>query len=360
KRTIRMGEIFEPSYGNAVYLYLASRGKIRGPRNLGANEFFYLDEDKVKQYGLWKYAYPALVSARSARWFTFTKDDWGQLKQSGSKCYVFMCHEQRRELSENVKRYIEWGETGCTTTIRGSRGGGKICSQAQACQERERRKDLFYGWYDLGGVGESLIFTQRYAQYYHRFTLMEFKVMLDEDFIAFIPKESMPLDKLKALLAYLNSSFVKLYIESHGRSTGGGAVALEVNHAEDIPIIDVRRLSEDDLKLLASLFDKLEAEARRLGGADKRENVEKLWDTVIKEIDEVVVRILELPQGIAEAAKTLSKTMMERRLRRAEEARSEAIRGEEAVGVERPRKTGKQKKETLREKHVTLDKFIKE
>ncbi|MEM4571026.1 MAG: N-6 DNA methylase, partial [Desulfurococcaceae archaeon] len=29
KRTIRMGEIFEPSYGNAVYLYLASRGKIR-------------------------------------------------------------------------------------------------------------------------------------------------------------------------------------------------------------------------------------------------------------------------------------------------------------------------------------------
>ncbi|MEM4961966.1 MAG: hypothetical protein QXV15_04630, partial [Acidilobaceae archaeon] len=358
KRTIRMGELFEASRSNTIWSIWAIK---HGKRpDLGANEFFYLDEDKVKQYGLGKYAYPALVSARSARWFTFTKDDWGQLKQSGSKCYVFMCHEQRRELSENVKRYIEWGETGCTTTIRGSRGGGKICSQAQACQERERRKDLFYGWYDLGGVKESPIFMPYYAQYYHRFTLVEFKVMLDADFIALIPKENMSVDRLKALLAYLNSSFVKLYIESHGRSTGGGAIALEVNHAEDIPIIDVRRLSEDDLKLLASLFDDLEAEARKLGGADKRENIERLWDTVITNIDVQVARILGLPMEMADAAKALSKTMMERRLARAEEAKPGAIRGEEAIGVERPRKTGKQKKETLREKHVTLDKFIKE
>ncbi|MEM1704129.1 MAG: N-6 DNA methylase, partial [Zestosphaera sp.] len=359
KRTIKMSEIFEPSYGNAVYLYLASRGKIRGPRNLGANEFFYLDEDKVKQYSLGRYAYPALVSARFARRFTFTKDDWEQLKQSGSKCYVFMCHEQRSELSENVKRYIEWGETWCTTTIRGTRGGGKTCSQARACQERGKRKNLFYGWYDLGGVKESPIFTPYYAQYYHRFTLMEFQVMLDADFIALIPKESMSVDKLKAFLAYLNSSFVKLYIESHGRSTGGGAIALEVNHVEEMPILDVRSLSEDDLKPLASLFDDLEAEARKLGGADKRENVEKLWDTVIKRIDEEVARILRLPREMADAAKALSKTMMERRLARAEEAKPEALEGEEAPGVKLHRKTAKQRKETSGEKHVTLDKFAK-
>ncbi|MEM3893763.1 MAG: N-6 DNA methylase, partial [Thermofilum sp.] len=137
KRTIKMGELFEAGRGNTIWSIWAIK---HGKRpDLGANEFFYMDEDKVKQYGLWKNAYPALVSARFARWFTFTKDDWGRLKQSGSKCYVFMCHEQRSELSENVKRYIEWGETWCTTTIRGTRGGGKICSQAQACQEREKR-----------------------------------------------------------------------------------------------------------------------------------------------------------------------------------------------------------------------------
>ncbi|MEM4592994.1 MAG: TaqI-like C-terminal specificity domain-containing protein [Sulfolobales archaeon] len=309
--------------------------------------------------GLSSMTYPALVSARFARWFTFTKDDWEQLKQSGSKCYVFMCHERREKLPENVKRYIEWGETGCTTTIRGTRGGGKTCSQAQACQERKKWKDLFYGWYDLGGVRESLIFTPRYAQYYHRFTLMEFQVMLDEDFKALIPKENISLYKLKALLAYLNSSFVKLYIESHGRSTGGGAIALEVNHVEEMPILDVRRRSEDDLKPLASLFNKLEAEARKLGGAEKRENIEKLWDTVIKEIDEEVARILELPREMADAAKALSKTMMKRRLARAEEAKPEVIKGEETARVELPGKKGIRRKEAPGEKHVTLDKFAK-
>ncbi|MEM4431106.1 MAG: N-6 DNA methylase, partial [Thermofilaceae archaeon] len=358
KRTIRMGELFEISRGNTLWSMWAIKHGRRP--DLGANEFFYLDEDRVGRYNLRNYVYPALVSARYARWFTFTKDDWEQLRQGGSKCYVFMCHKPREELPGNVQKYIEWGERGCTTTIRETRGGGRVCSEARSCREREERRDLFYGWYDLGGVVESPIFTQRYARYYHRFTLMKFGVMLDEDFIAFIPKEEMPEDMLKALLAYLNSSFVKLYIESVGRPPGGvGPIALEVSHAEEIPVLDVRRLDESNLKLLASLFDELEAEARRLGGADKRENIEKLWDTVIKRIDEEIARILGLPREMADAAKALSKTMMERRLARAEEAKPEAIKGEETPGVELPRKTAKQRREAPREKHVTLDKFAK-
>ena len=33
------------------------------------------------------------------------------------------------------------------------------------------------------------------------------------------------------------------------------------------------RLNEDDLRELASLFDKLDSEACRLGGADKQDNI---------------------------------------------------------------------------------------
>ncbi|MEM4439737.1 MAG: N-6 DNA methylase, partial [Pyrobaculum sp.] len=341
RRTIRMGEIFEPSYGNATYLYLATRGEVRGPRNLGANEFFYLDEDRVRQYSLERCVYPAIISARYTKWFTFTKDDWERLKQSGSKCYVFMCHKPREELPRNVQKYVEWGESGCTTNIRETRGGRRVCSKAQSCQEREKRKDLFYGWYDLGGVMESPIFTPYYIQYYHRFTLAEFQVMLDADFIALIPKENISTDRLRALLAYLNSSFTQLYIESHGRVTGGGAVALEVKHAREMPILDVRRLGEDDLRLLASLFDELEAEARRLGGADRRENVEKLWDTVIKKIDEEVARILGLPSGVAEAARAISKALMTRRLMRAKGAKLEAFKSEETDDEEETRRKNK-------------------
>ncbi|MEM1903251.1 MAG: hypothetical protein QXW44_06180, partial [Pyrobaculum sp.] len=315
KRTIKTEELFEVSRGNTKWsVWATTHGK---RPDLGANEFFYLDEDRVRQYSLERCVYPAIISARYTKWFTFTKDDWERLKQSGSKCYVFMCHKPREELPRNVQKYVEWGESGCTTNIRETRGGRRVCSKAQSCQEREKRKDLFYGWYDLGGVMESPIFTPYYTRYYHRFTLAEFQVMLDADFIALIPKESISTDRLKALLAYLNSSFVKLYIESMGRSPGAvGPIALEVRHAKEMPILDVRRLGEDDLRILASLFDELEAEARRLGGADRRENVEKLWDTVIKKIDEEVAKILGLPSGVAEAARATSKAMMTRRLMR--------------------------------------------
>ncbi|MEM0093138.1 MAG: N-6 DNA methylase [Thermofilum sp.] len=328
KRTIRLGDLFDVSRGNSVWSVWAIKHGRRP--DLGANEFFYLDEREVQQHGLRDYAYPALPSPRHAKWFTFTKDDWERIKKGGSRCYVFMCHEPRERLPENVLEYIRWGEADCRTGIRGTRGGGRVCSQALACREREGNRDHFYGWYDLGGLGEAPIFVPYYARYYHRFTLMEFQVMLDADFIALVPRASLLVEELKTLLAYLNSSFVKLYIETHGRVPGGlGPIALEVRHAEELPTLDIRKLSQRDLELLASLFDELEAEARRLGGADTRENVEKLWDTVIERIDAEVARILGLPVEMARIAKMLAKTMMRRRLQRAEEARPGAIRGEE-------------------------------
>ncbi|MEM4847365.1 MAG: N-6 DNA methylase [Thermosphaera sp.] len=358
KRTIRMGELFEASRSNTIWSIWAIK---HGKRpDLGASEFFYLDEDKVRQYSLGKYAYPAITNARQAKWFTFTIDDWQELRRRGEPCYIFVCHEPRAMLPQRVLEYIKWGETECRTMIRGSRGGGKVCSQAQACKEREKRKDLFYGWYDVGGVVRAPIMAIYQSRYKTRFILAKYSVATYHAIITFIPKIELSDLQLKALLAYLNSSFTQLYIESVGRTTGAvGPIALEVRHAEDMPVLDVRRLSENDLKLLASLFDELEAEARKLGGADKRENIEKLWDTEIKKIDEEVARILGLPREMTDAAIALSKTMMERRLARAEEAKSEAIRGEETAGLELPRKTAKQRKNTSREKHITLDKFAK-
>lgn len=340
-RTVHLGDLFEANRGNTVWSIWAIRNGKRP--DLGANEFFYINEDRVQYYGLRDYVHPALVSARYARWFTFTKQDWEELRREGLRCYIFMCHEQRKKLPESVLSYIRWGETECRTRIRRSRGGGKICSDAIACVERERSKgSIFYGWYDLGGFVETPIFTPYYARYWHRFTLLELQAALDADFIAFTPKrsikEEISVEKLKALLAFLNSSFVKLYIESVGRTTGGvGPIGLEVEQAEKIPVLDFNRLSNEDVKLLASLFDELEAAARKLGGADTVENIERLWDTVIEKIDTEVARILGLPVEMARTAKLIAKAMMRRRLQRAEEAEPEALRGDEKPVIRRPR-----------------------
>ncbi|MCR8456007.1 MAG: N-6 DNA methylase [Crenarchaeota archaeon] len=352
-RTIRLGDLFEPSRGNCLWsIWSIKHGK---RPDLGAKEFFYLDESKVQYYGLRDYAYPALTSARYAKWFTFTEEDWEELKKKGAPCYFFICHEPRNKLPKNVLEYIEWGETECRTMIRKTRGGGKICSQALACQEREKKKDLFYGWYDLGGVEKAPIMAIYQSQYKTRFILQKFPVATYHAIITFTPKIELTKNEIKALLSYLNSSFPQLYIESRARITGMGVAALEVKHAEELPILDVRRLTQKDLELLASLFDELEAEARRLGGADTAENVEKLWDTVIEKIDMEITRILELPKELAKTAKIIAKAMMRRRLQRAEEAAPKATKSKEKPHLN-PSKA--LRKGSAKGRIVSLDEFM--
>ena len=331
EKTIPAKELFEPSYGNATYLYLASRGMIHGPRNLGAKNFFYFNEDKVRQWRVEKYVYPAITSARHVSNFIFSECDWDALRDGGADCYLFMCHEPRNKLPKNVKEYIEWGETRCRTQIRGTRGGGIPCHQAQACQEREKQKQYFRGWYDLGGVMYAPILAIRQSQYKTRFIWNKINAVTYDAIIAFIPKNGVKLTEtqIKALLAYLNSSFTQLYIESIARITGMGVAALEGRSAEEIPIINVNSLDKNNLRELADLFDRLDSEARKLGGADKRENIIKLWDTIIVEIDYKIADILGLSRELADGARALAKIMMERRLQRTQEARPQAIRGEE-------------------------------
>jgi len=69
---------------------------------------------------------------------------------------------------------------------------------------------------------------------------------------------------VEALLAYLSSTFNWLWLEQSGRRTGGGILALEVNIAGRMPILNVKAIDRGRIEELASLFDELEAEARRL------------------------------------------------------------------------------------------------
>ncbi len=346
EKTTSMKEYFELSRGNSLWsIWSMKHG--RRP-DVGAKDFFYLNEGKVKQWGLEDYAYPALTSSRYAANFTFTKKDWEELRERGADCYLFICHKKRNELPSNARDYIKWGETECRTQIRGTRGGGKICSEALACQEREKLarrpkgERLFYGWYDLGGVEKASIMAVRQSRYKTRFILCQYPIVTYDAIITFIPKVRLSESQLKALLAYLNSSVVQLYIESTGRTTGAvGPIGLEVKHAQEIPVIDVNSLDKKDLERLSNLFEKLEKKARELGGADKQENVENLWDSVVAEIDEEVARILQFPKRLARDSRVLAKAMMGRRLSRTVEVAPEAIGGEEIKRMRIPRKSGK-------------------
>jgi hypothetical protein len=181
--------------------------------------------------------------------------------------------------------------------------------------------------------------------------LAKHQCALDHRILALIPKEGVSFEEveLKALLAYLNSSFAQLQAEVMGRSTGGGMIELDVRPLNDFMILDVKRLPKEDLKGLAQLFDELEAEARRLGGANEAENVfgselakdlggkedieggiQGLFNTVIRKIDEKVASILEA-EALVEPVRTMVVGLARRRLARAAEAKPGALKGSEEL-----------------------------
>jgi hypothetical protein len=201
----------------------------------------------------------------------------------------------------------------------------------------------------VGGVQPAPIYIARGVQYLLRFTRSYFTIALDDRILTLFPRKEINLNEemLKALLAFLNSSFTQIQVEARGRTTGGGMLELDIRPLEELLILDICKLKGEYIERLAMLFDELESEARRLGGQDVKENAMKLYDTIIKQIDYTVAEILGIGELVAEGVRTMVKIMMERRLARAGEARREAIRGtEEERRLERPRKKRAKKEAT--------------
>jgi len=319
---------------------------------------------------------PIIPSSRYMEFFTFSREDWDRIREGGAECYLFLCHRPRNELPPQILRYIQLGET----EIRLTKGvhRGEPVSRARAAEERRRLRGFFFDWYDLGGVVEAPIYATYGSQYWVRFVLAKYQCALDHRILALIPKKDVTLNEmeLKALLAFLNSSFSQLQAEAKGRSTGGGMLELDIAPLSEFLIIDVKKLSREVVERLAQLFDKLEAEARRLGGADSVKNVfgtelakelvgreveqevAGLFNTVIKEIDYEVARLLSL-ENMVEAVRALVITMAKRRLSRASEAKPSVLRSSEPTVAQRPSRSRRSREADSKPPSARLDKWFK-
>jgi len=319
---IRLSEWFEPSRGNSVWsIWALSHG--RRP-DLGAKDFFYFSEEKIAEWevnrkvpgfrkAIEPYLVPAITRSQYVKTFTFTKEDWENLEKKGKDAYIFVCHEHRSILPQQVQEYIKWGETDCKTEIRGTRGGGRKCSEAEACKAREKRKvkgKYFYGWYDLGGYIPTPVMAIYQPRYHPQFFLATMpnlvtyhaiitlipRVKVKTHSITYDPNEynriygniidhvkpGVELDEaeVKALLAYLNSTFNWLWLEQNARYIAKGPLGLEVNILRDMPVINVKKINRADISELAKLFDELESRARQL--AKNEEEIEEKEEKVTK------------------------------------------------------------------------------
>jgi type I restriction-modification system DNA methylase subunit len=352
----RLKEFFKPCRGNTIYQLLVNQKIVRSFRDVGGEDFFYLTEREAMNRGfIPDFVYPLLPSSDCMRFYTFTREDWNNIRNSGKECYIFLAHAPQEQLPENVRRYIQEGETSIFLRRRKGEERLRTVNLSQACQARARHPEYFYGWYDLGGVQPAPIYAAYGVQYLLRFTRSYFSTAVDHRILALFPRKEIYLSEemLKALLAFLNSSFTQIQVEARGRTTGGGMLELDIKPLEELLVIHINKLGGRDIERLANLFDELESEARRLGGQDVKENVERLYDTVIKKIDYTIAELLGIGELEAEVVRTMVKVIMERRLSRAAEARRDVIKGEsEDRALVRARR--RPKSQTMRDEKVDV------
>lgn len=377
-KVIRLGDVFQPSEGNTLWsIYASMKGKGAG---VGGEEFYYLSEDRVGELNLTRYIgtylLPLIESPEMLEYFTFTERDWDQRRM-----YILIANAPYNQLPSEIQNYIALGQTSILITKGPNRG--RPVSQSSVAGIRARlgtqnilgRTVRFYGWYDLGGVIQTPIYVTYGAQYWIRFVLSKFNCALDHRILALIPKQGVSFDEmeLKALLAFLNSSFTMIQAETRGRSTGGGMLELDVKPLSEFMILDVKRLSRDVVERLAQLFDTLDSEARRLGGADTAENiygselakeltgrdvkegVKGLFNTIVREIDYEIGGIMGLSGAEVEAVRSLVIDHARRRLSRAREPKPGALKGSEELPV---RVSRKRKREGGTKPVKRLDEFF--
>ncbi|MBM4387490.1 MAG: Eco57I restriction-modification methylase domain-containing protein, partial [Deltaproteobacteria bacterium] len=90
--------------GKGKLVRLGDIADVRFGIKTGANEFFYLDEDKIREWGIEKeFLKPVIKSPKECKGILINPKDL--------KFKIFMCHKDRKELKgTNALKYIEWGE----------------------------------------------------------------------------------------------------------------------------------------------------------------------------------------------------------------------------------------------------------
>lgn len=117
----------------------------------------------------------------------------------------------------------------------------------------------------------------------------DFRVLLNEtdarhlnNYYGIYPDSTIGQAGRKALLAYLNSTFVDEIVAQHQRTYSGGLSKVEPGDVNDIPVINPTELPSEVITTLAEYFDDLRDAAR--GDEDEA--------TIIRRIDTVLRREL--------------------------------------------------------------------
>jgi type I restriction-modification system DNA methylase subunit len=301
--------------GKGIFVPLKEVAEVKRGFTTGANEFFYLTEEKIKKWGIerefwmhplkkdeevpvpehiWKDKggeyFKASQYAERMKLEDVLRDDgyvyWvpNYVIKSPRECKsilvdprslkyrVLLIHKDKSELKgTNVLKYIKWGES-------------QEFHKRPTCLSRDI-------WYELPEVRAKLIWIKGIWDR-HFIPITKFELFIDQQLYAVQPKSNAYHDVLAALL---NSTYFAIFQELTGRVTfGEGILWLAVYEPVKLLVPDLRIIKTEILTKLCERFNKLVR--REIGsvfeeiGADSPEKVS--LDKVKpdrRELDEIVM-----------------------------------------------------------------------
>lgn len=217
-KLVRLGDIAEVRFGIKT----------------GANEFFYLTEEKIKQWGIEEeFLKPVIKSPRECKTI-LVNPNYLSYK-------IFMCHKEKSEL-KNTKalKYIEWGEK-------------KGYSEVPSVSGRKL-------WYDLGNwETPDLIWSDAYNDRFASYRVPT-GYLADKRFFYIEPKR-INKDNFHSVRFYLNSTITALNTEIEGiMNLGEGVLYTNVYWLKKLLVLVDENINGFDTfnsKLVKSIFEEL-------------------------------------------------------------------------------------------------------
>lgn len=211
----------------------------------GINEFFYLDEDKVRHWGIEEEFLSDIVTSPKEVDSLIINPKTLQFK-------VLLCNKSEKELLKERKTgvlaYIRWGENQKTKERGSYKKGGIPFPEVASVKERKY-------WYDIGSREPGEFVVNRFIRERFFFPINNAKVFLGDVVFEGNIKKKKYAEFYKACL---NSSLVFLFVELQGRfSMGDGLLTFYGPDIVDLLVPDASKVSNPVSKQILKAFDKL-------------------------------------------------------------------------------------------------------
>lgn len=254
---------------NKELIPLKDIAKVKRGIATGANDFFTLNDEMVKKWGInYIFLKPILARAIYAPFFDFTEIDFQNLKNNDKNVWILSTDLQKEELhGTNILKYIEEGE-----------------KQRLHLRHLTSKRRI---WYSLENRKPSPIIFTYMSRKRPRFIHNKAKIIVLNTFHLIYPKEEISKNKkkLKALLAYLNSNKSYELLKTIGRIYGGGLLKVEPRELENLPIIKLQNLEKNDVEKLANLYEELCISIKESDNNEVLNEINQIIETIEKKND---------------------------------------------------------------------------